>query len=184
MALWLLGMNFLDTWSESTLVRWDLDSVGADNARPHVARVCRLFPEDEGINTVDWLASTFTRPQPSRSPLGLWCFGPSACSSHCLGAQWRPGPEQGEKIPQKTITRSIWIMFDFTNYCFKLLSIILIFFFFLHYCCIIFLSTKNLCAETALSQMVHDEETLLLLKTFTFVLYWTRAANGYRFDFF
>uniref|UniRef100_A0A674M9I2 Tc1-like transposase DDE domain-containing protein n=1 Tax=Takifugu rubripes TaxID=31033 RepID=A0A674M9I2_TAKRU len=25
-----------------------------DNARPHVARVCRQFLEDEGIDTIDW----------------------------------------------------------------------------------------------------------------------------------
>ena len=30
-----------------------------DNARPHVARVCRQFLEDEGIDTIDW---------PPRSP--------------------------------------------------------------------------------------------------------------------
>ena len=27
-----------------------------DNARPHVARVCQRFLEDEGIDTIDWLA--------------------------------------------------------------------------------------------------------------------------------
>ena len=27
-----------------------------DNARPHVARVCQRFFEDEGIDTIDWLA--------------------------------------------------------------------------------------------------------------------------------
>ncbi|KAJ8345374.1 hypothetical protein SKAU_G00295670 [Synaphobranchus kaupii] len=31
----------------------------ADNARPHVARVCRQFLDDEGIDAIDW---------PSRSP--------------------------------------------------------------------------------------------------------------------
>ena len=30
-----------------------------DNARPHVARVCRQYLEDEGIDTIEW---------PSRSP--------------------------------------------------------------------------------------------------------------------
>ena len=30
-----------------------------DNARPHVARVCRQFLDDEGIDAIDW---------PSRSP--------------------------------------------------------------------------------------------------------------------
>uniref|UniRef100_A0A674NEM2 Tc1-like transposase DDE domain-containing protein n=1 Tax=Takifugu rubripes TaxID=31033 RepID=A0A674NEM2_TAKRU len=30
-----------------------------NNARPHVARVCRQFRKDEGINTIDW---------PPRSP--------------------------------------------------------------------------------------------------------------------
>lgn len=30
-----------------------------DNARPHVARVCRQYLEDEGIETIEW---------PSRSP--------------------------------------------------------------------------------------------------------------------
>lgn len=46
-----------------------------DSARPHVARVCRKFLEDEEIDTIDW---------PPRSPdlnpietSGTLCFGPS-----------------------------------------------------------------------------------------------------------
>ena len=49
-----------------------------DNARPHVARVCRQYLEDEGIDTIEW---------PSRSPdLNPTHQTPPGCSSDFTGA--------------------------------------------------------------------------------------------------
>lgn len=47
-----IGMESLDPLSDPTLVHWVLVPPGARNARPHVARVCSQFQEDEGIDTI------------------------------------------------------------------------------------------------------------------------------------
>ena len=50
-------MKSLDPWSDPTLVPGFF--LMHDNARPHVARACRQYLEDEEIDAIEW---------PSRSP--------------------------------------------------------------------------------------------------------------------
>uniref|UniRef100_A0A3B3C2I8 Ig-like domain-containing protein n=1 Tax=Oryzias melastigma TaxID=30732 RepID=A0A3B3C2I8_ORYME len=79
-----------------------------DNARPHVARVCRQYLEDEGIETIEW---------PSRSPdlnpiEHLWdiMFGSIRCRQVAPQTvqQLRDALTQiWEEMPQDTIRRLI-----------------------------------------------------------------------------
>ena len=82
-----------------------------DNARPHVARVCRQFLDDEGIDAIDW---------PSRSPdlnpiEHLWdimyrCIRRCQVSPQTVQELTDALIQVWEEIPQDTICRLIRTM--------------------------------------------------------------------------
>lgn len=68
------------------------------NAQPHVARVCRQYHENEGIDTIEW---------PSRSPdSGTLCFGPLGAARLLLRLYSSSGmpSHRSEKTCHKTPT--------------------------------------------------------------------------------
>lgn len=118
-----------------------------DNAPPHVARICRQFLKDSGIDTSE-MPPTFTWPQPNRTPLGLYVLvhsAPPGCSSECPRVLWWPGRDLGDRRSSRTLSvaslgawpdvvwqayehvgatqKTLWVSFTVANGCIKLLII-------------------------------------------------------------
>lgn len=87
-----------------------------DNAWPHVARVCRQFLEDEGIDTIDWPPRL-----PDLNPIAL-CFGPSDAARLHLRlsrSSVMPWSRSGRRYPRTPSVVSLGACPDVVRHAYK-----------------------------------------------------------------